>query len=187
MRRVDWVFLDRDGTINAKPPEGDYVKSASELQLLPGAASAIRQLNDTGIWVGVVTNQRGIALGKMTAEDFDMVQRSLAEQLAQSGAHLDAVYHCPHDVGECDCRKPGPGMLRSAERETPGLDFSRAAVVGDSRSDVEAGRAVGATTVLLLVGAGEVAPDDSDPDHVAASLGDAVEWLLSVPSNAAPR
>jgi D-glycero-D-manno-heptose 1,7-bisphosphate phosphatase len=181
MRLVDWVFLDRDGTINAKAPDGEYVRTPAELRLLPGAASAIRRLNEAGIWVGLVTNQRGIALGKMTEQDFALIQHSLAEQLAKNGAHIDSVYHCPHDIDECECRKPAPGMLLNARREVPGLDFGRAAIVGDSRADVDAGRAVGAVTVLV----GD-APDASRveprPDHLAPSLEGAVEWLLSEPS-----
>lgn len=185
MRRVNWVFLDRDGTINVKAPDGDYIRTSSELMLLPGAASAISRLNKARIWVGLVTNQRGIALGKMTGEDFACVQRSLTERLGEAGAHLDAVYHCPHDVGECDCRKPAPGMLRQAQRDVSGLDFRRAAVVGDSAADVEVGRAVGALTVLLCTTGSDAhhrAPIEPAPDHCASSLGDAVEWLLSEPS-----
>lgn len=184
MSLVDWVFLDRDGTINAKAAEGEYVSTPGELALLPGAASAIRRLNEVGVWVGLVTNQRGIALGKMTEEDFALLQRALAEELAKNGAHIDSVYHCPHDIDECDCRKPAPGMLLKAQREVPGLDFSRAAIVGDSRSDVDAGRAVGAVTVLVC-DTRDPSRVESRPDYVAPSLDEAVDWLLSEPSRPA--
>jgi D-glycero-D-manno-heptose 1,7-bisphosphate phosphatase len=142
------AFLDRDGTINVKAPEGEYVESPSEVTLLPGAAAAIRALNEAGIPVIVVTNQRGIALGRMTEDDLAAVHRRLDELLAAEGARVDAYYHCPHDKGVCDCRKPGTAMLEQAAREH-GIDLARSVLIGDSESDVEAGRRAGAQTVLL--------------------------------------
>ncbi len=171
---IRWVFLDRDGTINVKPPAGEYVTAAEQLQLLPHAGAAIRHLNEARVWVGVVTNQRGIARGKMTETDLQAVHRRLADELARERAHLDAFYYCPHEEGACSCRKPEPGLLLRARRDTPGLTFAAAAMVGDAQSDVEAGRRLGLTTVLL-------APDSESEhhgaDHVAGTLLDAVEWL----------
>ena len=163
MRPFSAAFLDRDGTINVKAPEGDYIDDPSRLRLLAGAAGAIRRLNLDGIPVFVVTNQRGIALGRMTEHDMVRVHRRLDTLLAASGARVDAYYHCPHDRDECDCRKPGTGMLERAAREH-GVDLRRSLLVGDSASDVEAGRRVGATTVLL--------------GAEAASLRDAVRAVL---------
>ena len=142
------AFLDRDGTINVKAPEGDYIDAPQRLVLLDGAASAVRRLNEEGIRVFVVTNQRGIALGRMTEEDLEDVHRRLDELLAADGARIDAYYHCPHDHGQCDCRKPGTGMLERAAAEHA-IDLSQCVLIGDSDSDVEAGRRVGAKTVLL--------------------------------------
>lgn len=169
---IRWVFLDRDGTVNVKPAAGEYVTAAEQVELLPGVAEAIRRLNEARVWVAVVTNQRGIARGKMTETDLDAVHARLADELAGHDAHLDAVYHCPHERGACACRKPEPGLLLRAQREHPGLRFAAAAVVGDAESDVQAGRRLGATTVLL---AGNGA--DHGADHVAETLLDAVEWL----------
>jgi D-glycero-D-manno-heptose 1,7-bisphosphate phosphatase len=144
------AFLDRDGTINRKAPEGDYVKRPEEVSLLPSAAEAIRRLNDAGIAVIVVTNQRGIALGKMTEQDLEDVHAELAAQLeATAGARIDAFFHCPHDVGECDCRKPATGMFRQALARFPSIDVAQSVMIGDSESDVEAGRAMGVRTVRL--------------------------------------
>ena len=181
------AFLDRDGTINVKAPEGEYVTSPSSVALLPGAAGAIRALNELGIPVFVVTNQRGIALGRMTEDDLAAVHARLDELLAEEGARIDAYYHCPHDRGECDCRKPGTAMLERAAEEH-GVELGRSLMVGDGETDVEAGRRVGATTVRLVVpGAGHSAPragpgaarsaPPSAADHTAASLGEAV-WLV---------
>jgi D-glycero-D-manno-heptose 1,7-bisphosphate phosphatase len=171
---IRWVFLDRDGTINVNAPPGEYVTSPDELVLLPGAAEAICALNAAGVWVGVVTNQRGIALGEMTEADLRAVHVRLAEELARAGAHLDAIYHCPHEQGDCSCRKPEPGLLLQAQRENPGLSFAAAALIGDAQSDVEAGRRMGVSTVLL---AASRAPGDHRADHVAGTLLDAVGWL----------
>ena len=150
MSRPGAVFLDRDGTINVKAPEGDYVKHPGELRLLPGAARAIRRLNDEGILTVVVTNQRGIALGRMTERDLRDVHEALGELLAaQAGARIDAFLHCPHESGTCQCRKPGTGMFLEAQRRFPEIRFASAVMVGDSPSDVEAGRALGMATLQV--------------------------------------
>ena len=155
------VFLDRDGTINVKAPEGDYVKSWEEFEFLPGAAEAVRALREPGRRVVIVTNQRGIALGRMSEDDLADIHTRMLEVTGP----VDAIYHCPHDDGECDCRKPRPGMLLRAAAEIPGVDLANATMIGDSDSDVEAGRAVGANTIRIGADAG--------------SLAEAVRWLLA--------
>jgi D-glycero-D-manno-heptose 1,7-bisphosphate phosphatase len=152
------AFLDRDGTINRKAPAGDYIKRPEEVSLLPRGAEAIRQLNDAGIAAIVVSNQRGIALGRMTERDLEEVNAELSRQLeAAAGARIDAFFHCPHDVGECDCRKPETGMFRQALERFPWIELTRSVVVGDSDSDAEAGRALGMGTVRLGVDAVDLA------------------------------
>lgn len=168
------VFLDRDGTLNKKPAEGSYVTKAADLELLPGAAEAVRILNEAGALAVVVTNQRGIARGLMTEDDLANVHRALTRRLASRGAYLDAIYHCPHDIGQCECRKPEIGMLRRAFDEIPAATQMGAALVGDSDSDIEAARRAKITAVaiaersrcLRLV-----------PDIRAASLLDAMRIL----------
>jgi D-glycero-D-manno-heptose 1,7-bisphosphate phosphatase len=128
------VFLDRDGTINVKPARGEYVTGPAQIELLEGAAGAIRALNEAGIWVGIVTNQRGIALGRMSSEDLEEVHARLLAELAHAGARVDGVYTCPHEEGTCDCRKPLPGLLLAAQRDVGDIDFAHAAVIGDSPS-----------------------------------------------------
>ncbi|MGH2852771.1 MAG: D-glycero-alpha-D-manno-heptose-1,7-bisphosphate 7-phosphatase [Solirubrobacteraceae bacterium] len=159
------MFLDRDGTLNVKPPDGEYIERPEALELLPGAAAAVRMLNRAGLWTGVVTNQRGIALGRMSAADLDAVHERLRGLLKLEGACVDAIYVCPHAVGACDCRKPEPGLLRLAKSEHPALDFARAAIVGDSSCDMQAGRRLGLKTVLI---------SESNDDRVAARAADHV-------------
>jgi D-glycero-D-manno-heptose 1,7-bisphosphate phosphatase len=142
---AETVFLDRDGTINVKAPDGDYVKSWDEFSFLPGAVEAVRALRDAGRRIVIVTNQRGIALGRMTEENLSDIHERMVERIGS----VDAIYHCPHDEGQCDCRKPQPGMLLRAADEVPGVELERSVMIGDSDSDIEAGRAVGARTIKL--------------------------------------
>jgi D-glycero-D-manno-heptose 1,7-bisphosphate phosphatase len=168
------VFLDRDGTINESPLEGEYVTSPEGIRLLPGAAEAIRLLNEHPAKAVVVTNQRGIALGRMSEADLAAVNERLEAELARAGAHLDAVLHCPHESGTCECRKPGTGMLERAAHEVEGVAIDGAAMIGDTARDVEAGHRLGLTTVRI----GFPAPGDPQADHEAADLLAAVRWLL---------
>ncbi len=148
------AFLDRDGTINEKAPPGDYIKRPEEVSLLPGAADAVRRLNDAGVSAIVVTNQRGIALGRMSERDLEQVHAELSAQLeAAAGARIDAFFHCPHDSGQCDCRKPETGMFRQAHERFPWIDLAASVMIGDSASDVEAGHTLGMGTVRLGVDA----------------------------------
>lgn len=172
--------MDRDGTLNVKPPEGEYVERPEALELLPGAAEAVATLNRAGLWTAVVTNQRGIALGRMSVEDLDAVHQRLRRLLHLEGAHVDAIYVCPHQVGECDCRKPQPGLMLLAREEHPAIDFAHAAIVGDAPSDVQAGQRLGLMTVLLSDGEGDRA-EAPDADHVVGNLVQAAQILVAEP------
>jgi D-glycero-D-manno-heptose 1,7-bisphosphate phosphatase len=144
------AFLDRDGTINVKAAEGDYVESPDQLVLIPGAAAAIRRLNDAGLKAIVITNQRGIALGRMSEGDLEAVHARLEQLLAdEAGARLDAIFHCPHGLDSCDCRKPEVGLFLRAQERWPEIDLGRSAMVGDSEKDVLAGKRLGMATILL--------------------------------------
>jgi D-glycero-D-manno-heptose 1,7-bisphosphate phosphatase len=146
------VLLDRDGTINRKAPEGSYVTTPDALELLPGAAGAIRTLNDAGVPVAVVTNQRCLALGRLDLEGLHAIHAALQDRLAaDAGAHLDAIFHCPHERDECDCRKPAPGLLAAAATFF-GASPGETVMIGDADSDVEAGRRFGARTIHLTTG-----------------------------------
>lgn len=141
------VFLDRDGVINEKAPEHDYIKSWNEFRFLPQAPEAIRMLNDSGYLVLVVTNQRGVARGMMTRGDVDEIHCKMCLELSKVGAQIDGIYVCPHDVGQCHCRKPDIGLFIKAEEDHP-IDKSLSWMVGDSASDVEAGQRYGIRTIM---------------------------------------
>lgn len=172
MKDVSTVFLDRDGTLNVKAPEGAYVARPQDLVLLPGAAAAVARLNRAGMRTVLVTNQRWLARAGADPAHYAATHARLVELLAAAGAHLDAAYHCPHERGTCDCRKPRPGLLHRAARDLD-LDLTSAVLVGDADSDVAAGRAAGVRTVLLR----SPVPVETDADAVAADLGAAVDLL----------
>jgi histidinol-phosphate phosphatase family protein len=138
------AFLDRDGTINVKPPEGEYLESVAGLRYLPGAEEAVRMLAEDGWRVIVVTNQRGIALGVMSREAVDEIHDRLRSDLP-----IDGIYVCPHDEGVCDCRKPGVGLFRQAQADFPEIDLAQSVMIGDSPRDMEAGRRAGCRTFLV--------------------------------------
>ena len=125
--------------------------------LLPGVPQAIRRLNEAGYLVLVVTNQRGVARGMMTMADVAAVHRRLEAELAKGGAHLDGIYICPHNEGECRCHKPDIGLFLQAERDFA-IDKSLSWMVGDSPTDEQAGQRYGVRTLLTgnLPGAVEV-------------------------------
>lgn len=143
------VFLDRDGVLNVKAAEGDYILAPAAFRWLPGAVEAVQRLASAGTRLVVVTNQRGVALGHMSDADLDAVHARMAADLAHVGVRLEAVYACTHADGQCDCRKPGISLFQRALTDMPGIDLATSAVVGDSLSDMEAGTRLGCATYLI--------------------------------------
>ena len=170
------VFLDRDGTIVS---ERDYLRSVSEMRLLPGAALAIRQLNRAGFAVVIATNQSGVARGLLSESDLEHIHRVLRERLGRRGAKLDGIYYCPHHPAaalrryrrRCRCRKPSPGLLLRAAREL-GLDLARSFAVGDSARDLAAGRRAGCRTVLVRTGYGRETEETLGRSPYGRALGE---------------
>jgi D-glycero-D-manno-heptose 1,7-bisphosphate phosphatase len=179
-----YIFLDRDGVLNRKPPEGGYITRWPEFAWLPGAIEAVARINRAGFKVLVVTNQRGIALGLYTEEDLARIHDNMRADLAKHGAHVDAVYYCPHDRGVCDCRKPGIGMFSQARKDFPGITGENSVMIGDTHSDIQAGQAMGMRTVFIRGEADRQKPGadaaEKDADEVADSLFEAVEEYLSL-------
>lgn len=181
------AFLDRDGTIIR---DANFVRDPNDVVLLPGAADAVRTLNERGVPVIVITNQSGIARQYLTHADYELVRARLDDLLAAEGARIDATYMCPHlpDItGQCDCRKPGLGLYRQAIAEH-GLKASRSLFTGDRMRDVEPGRTLGGLAILLDVESTPAADRERarrDAIPTAASLGEAVDrFLAALPPNA---
>lgn len=168
------VFLDRDGVINRKAPEGVYITSRDQMHLLPGVPRAIRSLNRATFLVIVVSNQRCVAKGLLTVRDLESMHERMRDALAAEGATIDAIYYCPHEYEPpCTCRKPAPGMLLKAAQDYQ-IDLASSWMIGDSPIDVEAGRNAGCKTAWILNGEETTAC----ADVVVRSLADAVEQIL---------
>jgi D-glycero-D-manno-heptose 1,7-bisphosphate phosphatase len=163
------VFLDRDGTINVKAAIGEYIKSPSDLVLLPGAGKAVAALNAAGLRTILVTNQRWLSEGSEDPQRYIAVHERLEQLLEHEGAWLDATYHCPHARGVCDCRKPGAGMLQRAAREHS-FDLADTVIVGDSEADLAAGRTAGTATILLSANEGEAIGADAVVKDLRAAV-----------------
>lgn len=150
------AFLDRDGTLIE---DTNYLADANRVRLLPGAADAVRRLNERGILVIVVTNQSGIAQGLLTEADYEATRARLDELMRSSGARIDASFHCPHYPaisGPCDCRKPGTLLYERAVARFE-IDATRSLFVGDRFRDVEPG--------LRFGGLARLVPSASTPDE----------------------
>lgn len=180
------AFIDRDGVINA---ELDYVHRIEDFHVLPGVIDGLRLLHEKGFALVVVTNQAGIGRGLYSEADYQDLTARMKAELGAAGAPLSAIYHCPHHptagIGlyriDCDCRKPRPGMLLQAAREL-NLDLSQSVLVGDKQSDLEAGRAAGvASCVLVESGHAPSAKARAMADHVCADLLAAARWVVSQP------
>lgn len=138
------VILDRDGVLNRRPPQAQYVRNREEFEWLPGALDALRLLKQAGYRVIVVSNQAGIARGALTEADLEMIHQGMREEAAAAGGEIAAIYHCPHDwQAGCECRKPLPGMLYQAQHDL-NFDLSRTTFVGDDERDREAAERAGA-------------------------------------------
>lgn len=146
------VILDRDGVINED--SDDYIKSAEEWLPIPGSLEAIARLNHAGVAVTVATNQSGIGRGLFTLSDLNEMHAKFQLALSRVGGHVDGIFFCPHapDAG-CSCRKPAPGLLKAIS-ERFDLALEGIPLIGDSRRDVEAALAAGASPILVRTGKG---------------------------------
>ena len=182
------VFLDRDGTICE---EVGYLDSIDRLKIFPQSGKSLRRLNEALLKVIVVTNQSGVARDLFPESAVEEVHRQLRLELAREGAHLDAIYYCPHHPEgavesyrrDCECRKPNPGLLRRAAEEHH-LDLKSSFIVGDKYQDLETGFRAGTRTILVLTGYGNTQYNGHhgswprQPDHIAPDLPGAVDWIL---------
>ncbi len=151
------VFLDRDGTINRFV---GLVRSPEQLELLEGAAAAIKKINESGYLCIVVTNQPVIARGEVTVPQLEQIHNRMETLLGQEGSYIDALYYCPHhpqggfegEIPElkipCECRKPKPGMLLQAAKDY-NIDLHKSFMVGDTERDIQAGINAGCKTALI--------------------------------------
>jgi D-glycero-D-manno-heptose 1,7-bisphosphate phosphatase len=176
------VFLDRDGTLIR---DVKYLCAVEQIEILPGAAAALLLLRAHGFKLVVVTNQSGVARGRLSELDLQAIHAELMERLGRDGAVLDAIYYCPHHPTEglgdfrriCECRKPKTGMIERAARELD-LDPKLSYVVGDKWTDIELAQGAGATGIFIgrdEAKNGAVAGFDVP---LVADLRQAAEWIV---------
>jgi D-glycero-D-manno-heptose 1,7-bisphosphate phosphatase len=186
------IFLDRDGVINAMryDPDNGLVDSPmrpEDFHLLPGVASAVRRINARGWLAIVVSNQPGVAKGKLSMERLVAITARMERELTAAGARLDGIYYCTHHpeapdpaLRVCDCRKPQAGLLWRAATDH-GVDVQRSVMIGDGFTDVQAGRRAGCRTVWIGRRRCDVCrameAEGVQPDLEAADLEEAVRLV----------
>jgi len=171
------VFLDRDGVINRKAPEGQYVTRWEDMEFLAGSHDAVRLFNDAGFLVIVVSNQRCVAKGLITTTDLESLHERMRREFQAADARIDAVYYCPHDnEPPCGCRKPQPGMLLDAACAHD-VKLGASWMIGDSTHDIEAGRSAGCHTAQIVVNGHQT---HNGVELLAASLLDAAHKILQI-------
>lgn len=150
------IFLDRDGTINKYV---GFLRNIDDMQLIGGVSEAIKKINSSGFLVIVITNQPVIARGEVSFEELEEIHNKMETLLGNNGAYLDDIFYCPHhpDKGfdgeraelkfDCECRKPKTGLFMQAA-EKYNIDLANSWMVGDSLTDMEAGKNAGCNVVL---------------------------------------
>ena len=163
------LFLDRDGVINK---EKNYLHRIEDFEFIDGVFETCRAFQEKGYLIIVITNQAGIARGKYTEEDYQVLTRWMVERFADEGVTVNAVYHCPHHPefsGECSCRKPSPGMLEEAKAAF-NIDMVSSILVGDKESDIEAGKNAGIKTNVLVKSGHKVDEKATNASYVLQSI-----------------
>lgn len=147
-RRERALFLDRDGTLT-KMELGKYINHWRDLEMIEGVAKSLLPFQEAGWKLIVVSNQQGVALGHFDHIMLNLMHARLTELFASEGVFLTRVYTCTHSKeANCKCRKPRPGLIARAAIDY-GISCRRSWMVGDFRSDVAAGNAVGCKTALI--------------------------------------
>jgi D-glycero-D-manno-heptose 1,7-bisphosphate phosphatase len=167
--RARFAMLDRDGTLIR---ERHYLSEPRGVELLPGAAAGLRELRAKGLGLVILTNQSGVGRGYLDESKLARIHDRLRDLLREEGVELDGIYHCPHvPEDQCHCRKPETGLAERAAAEL-GFDLGRSIMVGDKVIDMQMGKAVGATTFLVLTGYGREERDKAleFTDHVLGDL-----------------
>jgi D-glycero-D-manno-heptose 1,7-bisphosphate phosphatase len=151
------IFFDRDGIANVSPGPG-YVERVDDFHIIPEFISCAKIAAGLGYVIAIATNQRGVARGIMTADSLAEIHNELIRVLESENIPLLGIYCCPHERDSCDCRKPQPGLLLQAASEHK-LDLAASWMIGDSETDIEAGRRAGCRTIRVCADGIETAAD----------------------------
>jgi len=145
----DTLFLDRDGVINKKL-EGRYITDFKDFEFIKGSLDAIINLKSVFNKIIIVTNQQGIGKEIMSVEDLHIVHKKMQEAISKEFKCINKIYFCPHlESEECECRKPGIGMLLQSKADFPDINISNSFLVGDSDTDIQAGKRFGVKTIKV--------------------------------------
>src|ERR1700722_2429523 len=160
------LFIDRDGVIN-RHRQNDYVLEWAQFEFIPGIIEALEELSTLSLPIIVISNQAGVGRGLLSLADLEDITSRLHERLCVCGVHLSAFYYCPHNRDEgCQCRKPKPGMLRSAAKDF-NIDLRRSLFIGDSNTDIQAAWAAGCCPLLF--------------GHRSGSRAASEDWFTDLP------
>ena len=170
------IFLDRDGVINKKAIEGEYISSFNEFEFLPGVLESLKKVPQTDYLLIIVTNQRGIARKKISINDLELIHNKMLNEMDKYGINIDKIYFCPHNYGECKCRKPDVGMIEMAEKDFK-IDMGNSWMIGDSLSDIELGIKKGLQTIYL----GNNLETKIISNYSFDNLFNAIDLILSLP------
>ena len=168
-KKYQSLFLDRDGVLNHQK-EGSYILNWDEFVFYDGVLHALQFFATRFRYIFIVTNQRGVGKGLMTDDDLHVIHHNMQKSIEQAGGRLDGIYYCSEI--ESINRKPNPGMALQAQSDFPDLDLSQSIMVGNSMSDMEFGRNIGATTVFVTTTNPYVDKQDKNIDAVYETLAD---------------
>lgn len=168
------IFLDRDGTIIK---EKHYLKDCSQIELIEGTVNALLLLQNMGFSLFIITNQSGIGRGYITEEQLNNIHKKLKTLLEERGVTIDHIYFSPHLPNEnSKTRKPATGLVKMAVRDYD-IVLNGSYCIGDKKNDIEMGKNIGVTTILVLTGYGRESLKYTDPDFVADDIMKAAEII----------
>lgn len=169
MKKRRFVILDRDGTIIQ---DKNHLVDINEVELLPRVEIAIKKLNDLGLGVIMLTNQTVVGEGHISLKELELIHKKILNLLSKNGARLDGIYFCPHKKEDsCSCRKPKLGLIEQALKDYD-FDPKKSFVIGDNYGDIQLGKNIGATTILVRTGYGLEVEEENlvKPDYVVDDL-----------------
>jgi len=179
------VFLDRDGVINKYPGDFKYVTSWSQFQFLPRAKEAIKQLNDCGYKIFIVSNQAGVSKGIYPQAELDKITKNMLNEIDQAGGMISEVFYCTHtEEDNCVCRKPKTGLIDLAieklKKQKIDIDLSKSYFIGDTIRDIQTGKSSGLKTILVFSGKEKLESRQKwqeIPDYTAKDLEEAADSI----------
>ena len=170
------LFLDRDGVINHEI-HMNYVHKWEQFVFYDGTKEAIKVFSGIFNRIIVVTNQKGVGKGLTLREDLEQIHANMIDEISKAGGKIDEVFYCPDLDDNSPYRKPNPGMGLQAKAKYPEINFSESLMVGNTLSDMEFGRNLGAFTVFIKTTHPEITAEDHRVDICFNSLSELAHWL----------